>query len=183
MVFPLIRVIVCYCAALVFSVFLFVVAVSRKSPTVMRPDLSTNTKNNFLCFSALRPFFLSRAQFPSSGHHRLVMRMEGKDHVYFISASLEKLVFLVNSSNALCCQWVFGSKGIQSRAQAILQLRDIKQVLEENNTGPIWSVFEKISVVAALFGPSVHDVASAHIWLSLKFFGSGQFAVFFFLQN
>lgn len=181
MVFSLIRVIIAYyCTALVFSVFLFVVTVSRKSRTVTRPDLSTHAqKNNFLC---LWPFLFSRAQFPFSGHHQLVMRMEGKDTVYFISASLEKLVFLANSSNTLYCQWVFGSQGIQSRVQAILQLRDIKQVLEENNTGPIWSVFEKISVVPALFGPSVHDVASAHIWLSLKFFGSGQFAVFF-LQN
>lgn len=157
--------------------FSFVVTARRKSRTVMRRELSISTKNSFLC---LRSFLFSPNEFLSSGHHQLVMRMEGKDHVYFISASLEKLVFLVNSSNALCCQWVFGSKGIQSRVPALLQLFDINQVLEENNTGPIWSVFEKISVVPALFRPSVHEVASAHIWLSLKFFGFGQFAVFFF---
>lgn len=142
MVCPLIRVIiVCYCTALVFSVFPLCSRSKQRSRTVTRPDLRANTQKKK--FSACGPFLFSRAQFPSSGHRRLVMRMEGKDRVYFISASLEKRVFLVNSSNALCCQWVFGSKGIQSRAQAILQRRDIKQVLEENNTGPIWSVFEK----------------------------------------
>lgn len=142
----------------------------------MRPDLSRSTKSSFLC---LWSFLFSPNEFLSAGHHQLVMRIEGKDHVYFISASLEKLVFLVNSSNASCCQWVFGSKGIQSPVWALLQLDDINQVLEENNTGPIWSVFEKISAAPALFGPSVHEVASTHIWLSLKFFGSGHFAVFF----
>lgn len=136
MVSPLIRVIiVCYCTDLVFSVFLFVVTASRKVELWQDLTLAPTQK---IIFSAYGPFL-----FPSSGHHQLVMGMEGKDHVYFISTSLEKRVFLVNSSNALCCQWVFGSKGIQSLAQAILLLRDIEQVLEKNNTGPIWSVFEK----------------------------------------
>lgn len=38
---------------------------------------------------------------------------------------------------------MFGNKAIQSRVRGTADALDINQVLEENNTGPIWSVFEK----------------------------------------
>lgn len=65
------------------------------------------------------------------------------DHVYFISASLKKRVFLVNSSNACAVNGCLGVRVFNHECGAPLTLYDINQVLEENNTGPIWSVFEK----------------------------------------
>jgi len=56
---------------------------------------------------------------PSTPHHhqRLQRMAKGRDQVYFLSASLEKLVFLVNSSNHVCRHMGVWSRDIPSRAE------------------------------------------------------------------